>query len=523
MKPEVRKFIKNNQLKINFLNSKKKILIADRALPEHVVLHSLAGYIFNKYLKYDVEVLTNLTAKNDLIKIYNGFNIKKINSLQLKVSIFNLFLIIRSLLTFFITILKIKLFGELWFIKKFSLKGVYLGDLTYDQYVRKDFSFLNKSFLELKFFKLLLIAIYEFYYIDALINKDTYEAVISGTHTYVSVSAIAMRVALKKKIRVINLISNNLRIFKNYKDSLKSNIHIYKSTIDEISNDKNWKKKFDIYLDNRLKGKILYPTAKHAYLKKKDYTKIQLMNILNKKKSKYSRLGLFAPHSFSDTNHGMGKIIFKDYYTHFIETLKIINKDKKTLWMVKPHPASHYFKEEGLVENELKKLNYENVFLCPEDITPKSAIIAADIFVTGRGSIGLESACFGRKAILAGESFYSDLGLTYNPKNIKEYEKLIMKTFDNKLTKSGIILAEKAFYSQAFKNSSITSKIFPIQNYININLSSKTIKQEKSGKKSAVDDYLFNLNSRLKNNSIFEDMMFKNFKFKILNEFKNKN
>ena len=199
MKPEVRKFIKNNQLKINFLNSKKKILIADRALPEHVVLHSLAGYIFNKYLKYDVEVLTNLTAKNDLIKIYNGFNIKKINSLQLKVSIFNLTLIIRSLLTFFITILKIKLFGELWFIKKFSLKGVYLGDLTYDQYVRKDFSFLNKSFLELKFFKLLLIAIYEFYYIDALINKDTYEAVISGTHTYVSVSAIAMRVALKKK------------------------------------------------------------------------------------------------------------------------------------------------------------------------------------------------------------------------------------------------------------------------------------------------------------------------------------
>ena len=247
------------------------------------------------------------------------------------------------------------------------------------------------------------------------------------------------------------------------------------------------------------------------------------MNILNKKKSKYSRLGLFAPHSFSDTNHGMGKIIFKDYYTHFRETLKIINKDKKTLWMVKPHPASHYFKEEGLVENEIKKLNYENVFLCPEDITPKSAIIAADIFVTGRGSIGLESACFGRKAILAGESFYSDLGLTYNPKNIKEYEKLIMKTFDNKLTKSGIILAEKAFYSQAFKNSSITSKIFPIQNYININLSSKTIKQEKSGKKSAVDDYLFNLNSRLKNNSIFEDMMFKNFKFKILNEFKNKN
>ena len=133
--------------------------------------------------------------------------------------------------------------------------------------------------------------------------------------------------------------------------------------------------------------------------------------------------------------------------------------------------------------------------------------------------MGLESACFGRKAILAGESFYSDLGLTYNPKNKEEYEKSIMKVSDNKLAKSKIILAKKAFYSQAFKNSSIDSKIFPIKNYININLRSKIVKQEKSSRK---DDYLLNLNKRLKGNSILEDMMFKSFKFKILSEFKHK-
>ena len=517
MKPEVKKFIKNNHLKIDLLKSKKKILIADRALPEHIILHSIAGYILNKHLKYDVEVISNLTIKNDLIKLYNAFNIKKIHSLQIKISIPNLILLSRSFFTFFVTILKTKLFGELWFIKNFSIKGVYLGDLVYDNYIRKDLSFMNRSFLKLKFFKLLFVAIYEFYYIDTLIDKNAYEAVISGTNCYVSISAIVMRVALKKKIKVINLISNNLRIFKHYKESLRSELYIYKKNINEISNDKNWKKKFDIYFNNRIKGKILFPTAKHAYLNKKDYTKPQLINIFTKKQLKYSRLGLFAPHSFSDTNHGWGKIIFKDYYTHFIKTLEIFNKDKKTLWLVKPHPARHYYKEEGVIENVLKKQGYENVFLCPGDITPKSAIIAADIFVTGRGTMGLESACFGRKAILAGESFYSDLGLTYNPKNKKEYEKLIIKKFDNKLTKSKVILAQKAFYSQAFKNSSINSKIFPIKNYININLRSKVVKQEKSSRK---DDYLLNLNSRLKNNSILKDMMFKNFKFKILNEFK---
>ena len=197
----------------------------------------------------------------------------------------------------------------------------------------------------------------------------------------------------------------------------------------------------------------------------------------------------------------------------------MLSKNKKTLWLVKPHPARHYYKEEGVIESVFRKKSYENVFLCPEDITPKSAIIAADIFVTGRGTMGLESACFGKKAILAGESFYSDLGLTYNPKNKEEYEKLIMRAPDNKLPKSKIILAQKAFYSMAFKNSFIDSKIFPIKNYININLSTKIVKQETSSKKY---DYLFNLNKRLKGNSIFEDMMFKNFKFKILREFNHK-
>ena len=257
MKPEVKKFVKSNKLKINLLNSKKKILIADRALPEHVVLHSLAGYIFNKYLKYDVEVITNLTTKNDLIKIYDSFNIKKIYSLQLKIKFSNFFLLTRSFFTFFTTIFKILLFGELWFIKKFSLKGVYLGDLVYDHYIRKDLSFLNKSFFKLKFFKLLLIAIYEFYYIDALINKKTHEAIISGTNCYVSISAIAMRVALKKKIKVINLISNNLRVFRHYEDSLKSELYIHKNIIDKISNDKSWKRKFNIYFDNILKKRII--------------------------------------------------------------------------------------------------------------------------------------------------------------------------------------------------------------------------------------------------------------------------
>lgn len=517
MKKEVKKFLKQNKPKVNFLNSKKKILIADRALAEPIILHSLAAYILNKYLKYDIEVISHLSNKNELISIYKSFNIKKIYSLQIKKNLIKFTLIIKTIVYFLKTIIKIKFLGEIWFVKKFKINNIYMGDLVYDHYIRHNFSFLNKSFFDKKFLKLLFIGIYNFYFIEKLFQKNSYYAVISATNTYISTSSIAMRIALKRNIKVINIISNNLRIFSKYEEALRSELYVSTKILKKISQDKNWKKKFIIYFNNRLKGKILFPTAKDAYLNKKNYNKRKLFNIFVKNDTKIKRLGFFAPHSFSDTNHGSGKMIFKSYFEHFKMTLKIIDKDKKTLWLVKPHPSRHFFNEQGIVENEIKKLQSTNVFLCPGNITPKSAISVSDVFVSGRGSIGLEAACFGKKTILAGECFYSHLGFTYNPKNVDHYAKLIMSNLENKLDNKKINLAKMAFYSQAFKNSTINSKIFPITNYIKINLKSNNIYQ----KKIKVKDYLYELNKRIsKNNSLVKDKLFKNFKEKILSEFK---
>ena len=178
-------------------------------------------------------------------------------------------------------------------------------------------------------------------------------------------------------------------------------------------------------------------------------------------------------------------------------------------------PSRHFFKEQGVVENEIEKLNSNNVFLCPENLTPKSAILASDVFVSGRGSIGLEAACFGKKTILAGECFYSHLGFTYNPLNIKEYEYLITKKPKNKLTKSKIIIAKKAFYFQAFKNSSILKSMFPISNQINISLSNSKVKQKKIKPKN----YLNELNQKFDIQKLIKDNLFVQFNKILLKEF----
>ena len=54
-----------------------------------------------------------------------------------------------------------------------------------------------------------------------------------------------------------------------------------------------------------------------------------------------------------------------------------------------------------------------------------------------------------------------------------------MSNLENKLNNKKINLAKMAFYSQAFKNSTINSKIFPITNYIKINLKNNNIYQKK--------------------------------------------
>ena len=59
---------------------------------------------------------------------------------------------------------------------------------------------------------------------------------------------------------------------------------------------------------------------------------------------------------------------------------------------------------------------------------------------------------FRKKALLCGENFYSNKGITLDPKNIEEYEKIICSTKNKiKLSKSKILLAKKLFYILAFK------------------------------------------------------------------------
>ena len=217
---EINKFCNNNNLKIK--SFKKKILIADRALPEAVIVNSLAAYSLNKNFKFNAEVITDVSKENDLLKVYKSFDIIKFHHVAIKYNYKNILNLIIPFIVSLNTVVKILILGKHWFVKNFTFKNIYFGDLFYDQFAKFNLNYINNNFLSLSFFKILFIGIYKIHIINKVLDQNKYEYVLSSTTVSTSVSAITTKLCLKRNIKVISLIANHFRVFKNLKEAYRS-------------------------------------------------------------------------------------------------------------------------------------------------------------------------------------------------------------------------------------------------------------------------------------------------------------
>ncbi len=254
-------------------------------------------------------------------------------------------------------------------------------------------------------------------------------------------------------------------------------------------------------LDTRYTG---YRCLTSANKIKKNIKKRDLFNLLNVKSDKIRKVILFAPHAFADAPHIFGtSFIFRDYFEQFEKTLEFIgkNKDDKILWLVRPHPSSHLYNEEGIVKTILRKYSkITNLKLCDNDlISTKNLINICDNVVTGRGTIGLEFACNGKYPITAGSSTYSGLKISIECKSKFEYFKTLKEISKIKTLKNPQILtAKKTLY--------YLEKIYP--KYLNDKLSGLILNGQKS---KIIDQNIFDTNE-MDQNEIFNKRLVNNLK-----------
>lgn len=504
MRKNIKVFIKKNNIKLKHNQLNKRILVIDRAREDAIIANSLSAYIFNKHFSLDSDLLTDLTNNHDYIKLYRSFNIKKIFSLTTSnLNLKKLIFLLKSFFNFLVIMPKVLFLGTDWFINSFKVKEIYFGDIVYDTYL-KNKGFLYNNLFNSKFIKILFVFLYKINFIDHVIRNNKYSLVVCNTHVYASNSAITMRLSLKRKINVLMISDFSFRFYNNLNQVYYSHIVIRKKDLEKkIKFYQNWKKKIDFWLNQRFNGKTKERDAVEAFSKKFNIYDFLKKNRINLKK--FKRVGFFAPHAFTDSNYAQGNFLFRSYYDQFAKTVEILKKEKKIFWFINPHPSSYWYKEKNIIKNYLKNKISENYIFCPKKINTYDLLKISDIILTGRGTVGLEAACLGKKAILAGPSYYSSLGFTHNARNLNEYKNLILNKNSNYiLSKKEISFAKKAFYKIVFEKSYNKSKLFPIAKFIEIDLDKRKMTQKYQRGRSLLDQ----LNKNISKHTLLKDAFY---------------
>lgn len=430
----INKFLKLNKKILNNYTSRDQIALVNRERPEVAIESSIVvAAIANKKKMNTIIISDNLYK--DINKIYRSFGFNNFfivsGLLNYVFSFFNTFLSIVSTIR---GIYQINFFGFEKFINKFYLNNILIGDLIYDSYIRYNSNFISPK-IDYKLVKIIFFSSFKTYRLENFLKKNNIKYLFVSTDCYATNEGIGIRLAIKNNIKVfkIHAVANRMYMVEAKKFMQSQGflpIYKYFSKKDLPKIVKLKDKHINKFLNNRFLGKIDFSYCSsrdliNANKNKLKYSKKEFLKKIKKNQINFDKIILFAPHAFSDAPHHFGtNFIFKDYYEQFIETINFFNSYDKNniLWLVRPHPSTKIYNEENIVKNFIKDSKNKNIIYCSSNlIGTRNLIEICDNVVTGRGTIGLEFACYGKKPIIAGASTYSKFDISDECKNKEDY------------------------------------------------------------------------------------------------------
>ena len=417
------KFLIFNKEKYKTKNSKQKILVEVFDYKADYITYS----IFSNTLAeiYNAELIayypTFLSIKKKIIII-----IKRIFLINILEKVFFSFGCLKVLEpSRNDNIIKFKKIKSKKDLLNFKFKGVLLGDLIYDGFLReKNQITVNINSDEFKKYFANALNLTNFWL--AYLNKTQVKAMMQSHNVYLL--GIPGRVACSLNIDVYN-VSCYETYFLNKKKPLKWNYFDdfpkdFRALPKKIKTQGLLKAKK--LLNKRIRGKKDILINKSEKIIGGTFEKKVTYSFKFSKKPKI----LIAAHHFNDAPHVHKDMLFEDFYEwmHFIG--KISDKYDYYQWLVKLHPVDY----EGNINsmNNIIK-NYKNLDLLDNNINhnilKKQNILGV---LTVYGSIAHEYPFFNIPVINAGNNPHVGYNFSYNPKNKKEYTKLIDNIYNLK-------------------------------------------------------------------------------------------
>ena len=315
---------------------------------------------------------------------------------------------------------------------KFKYKGIHIGDLIYDSYLRSFFKY-TVSLTDMKLFELFLRAINNFNKIEDYLNNNKVKLIIPSHIQYFQY-AMLVRMACKRKIKVLKLHSSDWgnskfrlqKINHNSPSEMAKDFTKFRNIFKNLK-DKNQKYKLGKKIINkRLSGKFdksLSYMKQSSYLKKNNF-KNKLFSSLKGKK-----LVVIFCHCFFDAPHKYRSMIFPDFYEQINHLLKLSEKYPKFIWIFKRHP-NELPENDVVYENIFKNKN--NVYFIKNELNNYDLIkLNIKLAITDHGTVAHELTNYNIPVINTGDNLHIKYKFNFHAKSKKNLDNLIYNILIN--------------------------------------------------------------------------------------------
>ena len=306
-------------------------------------------------------------------------------------------------------------------LENLKIKGVWIGDLIYDSYLKKN----SLSTIEINsnnFIKFFRDSIKLYLFWEEFFKKNDIEAICVCHAVYLT--GIPLRIANNKNVSCFSMSNMNLvNLTKSisYKNKINgSNIQFkhYKKIFNKFP--KKLQKKY-LIKGKKILNDFTSGEKKYFYLKNTTFNK----KIVKNKKNKNSKIkvAIFS-HNFTDSPHVYGNHFFTDFKQWFKFLDKII-KQTNYEWFIKDHPSFNY-----VTKKEIYSLirNNKNLKLISKNFPNNQlAKLGIKFVLTIYGSVASELSPFGIKVINASKNNpHFDYNFCINPQNLNQYKRILL-------------------------------------------------------------------------------------------------
>jgi hypothetical protein len=293
-------------------------------------------------------------------------------------------------------------------LENFTLDGVYLGDLIYDEYLSSTHS-ATVNFEDLKFQQIFLAGVNYVRSWEKIFSKGNVNAICIWHDVYFY--ALPARVAFKFNVPVFSVTTRGVyRLTPEWPhvglNPVKNDLL---KVVSQVSGDSRGK--FEIFSETGDENKSL------------ELNQINLSDSFKNNKRKKIRV-LIANHIFFDAPHCYGKMFYPDFEV-WLTKLSEIAQETDYSWFLKPHPHAPFWKENNLIELFSKR--NPNFKLLPIEISKEDIErLGIDFVLTVHGTASLHYAGDGYRVINASiNNPYNKYSFSFTPDSREQYEEVI--------------------------------------------------------------------------------------------------